>query len=177
MPQRLRAVLVSGAVIFAILIVVYVTLSELEDRGYLDLPRFHQAPETVTEAYTAVAGDQDASCLEADVDVLASYWRWIEQFTVLEEVSVQRAGANEFIHLLVQHRIALIDLAPTDGCTGVFTSLDAVASKYISFITAFRQSEADSVMAQQRADYAAAVQTATQNLTSAITAASAAQAP
>ena len=174
MTRRLRPILAIAGVL---LLLAYVAVRELEDRGYLDLPRYEPAPETVTEAFAAVIGDQDPSCLETDVEVLAGYWRWVAQFTILEGVSVQRAGANEFVNLLAEHRIALIDLAPTHGCTGVFTSLDAVSATYIDFITAFRQDEGRNVMAQHEASYAAAVKTSTQNLTAAIKAASAAQAP
>ena len=165
MTRRLRPILAIAGVL---LLLAYVAVRELEDRGYLDLPRYEPAPETVTEAFAAVIGDQDPSCLETDVEVLAGYWRWVAQFTILEGVSVQRAGANEFVNLLAEHRIALIDLAPAHGCTGVFESLDVVADRYIDYIIAFRQSEDDAVMAQRQSDYAAAVKTATSNLGEAI---------
>ncbi len=174
MKRRLRAIF---TILGILLLVAYVALREMEDRGYLDLPRFESPPETVTEAFVAVVGDQDPSCLESDVDVLAGYWRWVKQFTVLEDVSVQRAGANEFINLLVEHRVALIDLAPTHGCTGVFASLDVVIDRYIGFITAFRQSESAPVMEKHRGDYSAAVDTATSNLRQAIRAASSEPSP
>ena len=152
----------------AVVIVAYVALSELEDRGYLELPRNEPVPETVAEAFSAVIGDQNPSCLESDVDVLAGYWRWWNQMTILDQVSVQRAGANAFINLLAQHRIALIDLAPTHGCTGVYVVLDEVSEKFIDYITAFRQDRGDEVENRAFAEFTSAISTAGETLRFAI---------
>ena len=154
-----------------VLLVAYVVARELESRGYIELPRAEIAPETVAEAREAVIGDHDPTCLESDVEVLAGYWRWMDQFGVLEDVSVQRAGANAFINLLVEHRIALIDLAPPHGCTGVFEALDLVAARYIEYITEFRQNESDALIRSSLASYISAVESATDNLQRAIVAA------
>ena len=167
---RLRRV---GLVLFSamlVLMVVYVAARELEARGYVELPRAEIAPDTVAEAREAVIGDHDPTCLEADVEVLAGYWRWMGQFEVLEEVSVQRAGANSFINLLAQHRIALIDLAPSHGCTGVFEALDLMATRYIEYITEFRQNESDDLIRDSFRSYLAAVDSAGDSLQRAIVA-------
>ena len=129
-------------VVIAVALVCYGVIRELESRGYIDLPRAETPmPATVEDAYTAVVGDQDATCLESDVEVLRGYWRWVAQFSHLEDLRVQRGGANNYIYLVTQHRIELIDLAPTHGCTQVFEALDDMAFEYIRYIEAFRQDE------------------------------------
>ena len=169
--SRLRRI---GLFLFSatlVLLVAYVVARELESRGYIELPRAEIAPETVAEAREAVIGDHDPTCLESDVEVLAGYWRWMDQFRVLEDVSVQRAGANAFINLLVEHRIALIDLAPPHGCTGVFEALDLVAERFIDYITEFRQNDSDAAIRSSLVSYISAVESATDNLQNAIVAA------
>ena len=146
-------------------------LLELDSRGYLSLPTYEEEPETVVEAINAIVGTTDSSCLESDVERLRSYWLWTQQFSVLEEFSVQRAGANSFLNMTAQHRMALAALRPAEGCVKLHESMDQAIDAYMSYIAEFRQNESDAHISRARADYRAAAGDMSTNLQNAILAA------